>query len=155
VQIAAGPGFGKECPKGSVYGHVKAWTPLLDEPLSGPVYLRSSNHNLPDAVLALHGLVDIEVATRIDSVHGRLRATVAGVPDAPVSRAVVRMQGGQKGLFVNSRNLCRKAGRNKARVDAKGQNARKSLLKPSMRAVKRGKAKRKAHKRHHRRGGIR
>ena len=102
VQFAAGPGFGAECPKGSIYGHVKAWTPLLDEPLQGPVYLRSSNHNLPDAVLALHGLVDIEVPVRIDSTHGRLRATVDGVPDAPVTRAVVSMQGGQKGLFVNS-----------------------------------------------------
>jgi len=95
VQFAAGPGFGSECPKGSIYGHVKVFTPLLDEPLTGPVYLRSSNHNLPDAVLALHGLVDIEVATRIDSVHGRLRATVANAPDAPVSRAIVNMQGGR------------------------------------------------------------
>ena len=135
VQFAAGPGFGARCPKGSIYGHVKAWTPLLDEPLSGPVYLRSSNHNLPDAVLALHGLVDIEVATRIDSVHGRLRAIVADVPDAPVSRAVVRMQGGQKGLFVNSRDLCHKAKRNRARVDAKGQNNRRRLFKPLLRAL--------------------
>ena len=102
MQFAAGAGFGSQCPKGSVYGHIKVWTPLLDEPLQGPVYLRSSNHNLPDAVFALHGLVDIELATRIDSTHGRLRAIVSGSPDAPVSRAIVDMQGGQKGLFVNS-----------------------------------------------------
>ena len=152
VQFAAGGGFGEKCPKGSIYGHAKAWTPLLDEPLQGPVYLRSSNHNLPDAVLALHGLVDIEVATRIDSVHGRLRAIVADVPDAPVSRAVVRMQGGQKGLFVNSRNLCHKAGRNRARVDAKGQNNRRRLFKPLMRAPGCAKAKHRRH-RHHRHKG--
>ena len=152
VQFAAGAGFGSQCPKGSVYGHVKVFTPLLDEPLTGPVYLRSSNHNLPDAVLALHGLVDIEVATRIDSVHGRLRAIVSDVPDAPVSRAVVNMQGGQKGLFVNSRNLCVKAKRNRARVNAKGQNGRGSLRKPLMRAQC---GRRKAHKRHHRRGRAR
>ena len=149
VQFAAGPGFGAHCPKGSIYGHVKAWSPLLSEPLQGPVYLRSSNHNLPDAVLALHGLVDIEVATRIDSVKGRLRAIVGNVPDAPVSRAIVRMQGGQKGLFVNSRNLCHKAKRNRARANAKGQNGRRSLTRPVMRAQC-GKAKRRAH-RHHRR----
>ena len=143
VQFAAGPGFGAHCPKGSIYGHVKVWTPLLDEPLKGPVYLRSSNHNLPDAVLALHGLVDIEVGVRIDSKHGRLRATVANAPDAPVSRAVVQMQGGQKGLFVNSRNLCHKAKRNRARLNARGQNGRRALLKPRMRAVKCGQRKRK------------
>ena len=151
VQFAAGNGFGEKCPKGSVYGHVKAWSPLLEEPLTGPVYLRSSNHNLPDAVLALHGLVDIEVATRIDSVHGRLRATVANVPDAPVSHAIVRMAGGQKGLFVNSRNLCVKAKQNRARADAKGQNGRGSLTKPVMRAVKCGKAKRRRHGSHRKR----
>ena len=152
VQFAAGQGFGSECPKGSVYGHVKVWTPLLDKPLSGPVYLRSSNHNLPDAVFALHGLVDIEVAVRIDSTHGRLRATVADAPDAPVSRAVVRMGGGQKGLFVNSADLC--PAKHRARVNAKGQNGRKALLKPLMRAVKCGKAKRKkSHKRHHTKRG--
>ena len=146
VQFAAGPGFGARCPKGSIYGRVKAWSPLLDEPLQGPVYLRSSNHNLPDAVLALHGLVDIEVATRIDSTHGRLRAIVSGAPDAPVSRAVVNMQGGQKGLFVNSTNLC--AAKHRARVNAKGQNGRKSLSKPLMRA-KCGKGHRKRHGGHH------
>ena len=120
MQFAAGAGFGSQCPKGSIYGHIKVWTPLLSEPLQGPVYLRSSNHNLPDAVFALHGLVDIELATRIDSTHGRLRAIVDGAPDAPVSRAVVNMQGGQKGLFVNSRNLCFKPGRNRANVNARG-----------------------------------
>jgi hypothetical protein len=153
VQFAAGPGFGANCPKGSVYGDVKVWTPLLDEPLQGPVYLRSSNHNLPDAVLALHGLVDIEVAVRIDSVHGRLRATVSGAPDAPVSRAIVNMQGGQKGLFVNSTNLC--LAKHRARVNAKGQNGKRLVLKPLVRAVSCKKAHRKRHRGHRRRGGRR
>ena len=148
VQFAAGQGFGAECPKGSIYGHVKVFTPLLDQPLQGPVYLRSSNHNLPDAVFALHGLVDIEVAVRIDSTHGRLRATVADAPDAPVSRAVVRMGGGQKGLFVNSRSLCVKPRRNRARAAAKGHNGRRALLRPLMRASGCAKAKRKAHRGH-------
>ena len=149
VQFAAGAGFGTECPKGSVYGRIKVWTPLLSEPLSGPVYLRSSNHNLPDAVFALHGLVDIELATRIDSTHGRLRAIVANSPDAPVSRAVVQMQGGQKGLFVNSRDLCFKPRRNRARVNAGGQNGKRSETKPVMRAVKCKKHRVKRHGRHH------
>ena len=148
VQFAAGAGFGAQCPKGSVYGHVKVWTPLLSEPLKGPVYLRSSNHNLPDAVLALHGLVDIEVAVRIDSVHGRLRATVTDSPDAPVSRAIVNMQGGQKGLFVNSTNLC--AAKHRARVNAKGQNGRRALTRPVMRALGCRKSQRKHHKGHRR-----
>jgi len=150
VQFAAGPGFGKQCPRGSVYGHVKVFTPLLDEPLSGPVYLRSSNHNLPDAVFALHGLLDIEVSVRIDSVHGRLRATVQGAPDAPVSRAVVRMAGGQKGLFVNSRSLCFKPRRNRARANLRAHNGRRALRRPRLRAAGCAKRHRKRHRRHSR-----
>ena len=37
VQYAA-----DECPQGSIYGYAKAWTPLLDQPVEGPVILRSS-----------------------------------------------------------------------------------------------------------------
>ncbi len=60
--------------------HGPAWTPLLDEPLQGPVYLRSSNHKLPDLVFDLHGLVDVEVAVRIGSERGGIRASLESVP---------------------------------------------------------------------------
>ncbi len=120
VQFAANGGNGGGCPVGAVYGRAKVWTPILDEPLSGPVYLRSSNHNLPDLVMALHGIFDINLASRIDSRHGGIRSTFADIPDAPVSRFVLEMQGGKKGLIVNSRNLC--AGKNRADSQLTGQN---------------------------------
>jgi len=151
VQFAAGAGFGAHCPKASIYGHARIWTPLLDEVLKGPVYLRSSDHNLPDAVFAVHGIVDLEVPVRIDSKHGGLRATIQTAPDAPVSRAIVNMQGGQKGLFVNSRYLCRNQKRNRAYVNAKGHNGRRNVIRPLVRALG-CKAKRK---RAHKRGGRR
>lgn len=116
--------------KGSVYGHATVSTPLLAEPLSGPVYLRSSDHLLPDAVLDLHGIVDIEVPIRIDSKKQRLRATVTDAPDAPVSKAVVQMQGGAKGLFVNSRDLC--AGKNRAEVTLTAQSAKRLRRDPQV-----------------------
>ncbi len=123
VQYAA-----KACPAASIYGHVRAETPLLDEPLEGPVYLRSSSHKLPDAVLALHGLVDIEVVARIDSVHGRLRATVEDAPDAPIKRVVVKMQGAQRGLFVNSTDLC--VAKHRAQVQLEAQNSKRHAARP-------------------------
>ena len=140
VQFAA-----KSCPKAAQYGYIKAWTPLLDEPLQGPVYLRSSNHKLPDLVFDLHGLVDVEVATRIDSVHGGIRATVEEAPDAPLSKVLLRMQGAKKGLIVNSRNLCGKV--NRANVRFSGQNGKQASAKPVMQPGCRGKRK---HKSHHR-----
>ena len=128
VQFAESGGNGAGCPKGSVYGHVRAWTPLLDEPLSGPAYLRSSNHKLPDLVFALHGVVDIEAAGRIDAVRGGIRATFEAIPDAPISKAVIEMQGGKKGLIVNSRNLC--ATRNRAKAKLTGQNGKRHDFAP-------------------------
>jgi hypothetical protein len=101
VQFAA-----NNCPKDSVYGHAQAFSPLLDGPLEGPVYLRSSDNTLPDLVVDLHGQVDIELDARIDSVHGRIRNTFGLVPDVPVSKFVLTVPGGRKGLLTNSRNLC-------------------------------------------------
>ncbi len=101
VQFAA-----SQCPPGSVYGHAEAFSPLLDKPLEGPLYLRSSIHPLPDIVLALHGEIDFNAVARIDSVNARIRTSFQTVPDAPISKVIVQMQGGKKGLLVNSRDLC-------------------------------------------------
>ena len=48
----------ESCPPGSRIGKAVAQTPLLDSPLEGPVYLRSSTNKLPDLVLDLKGQVD-------------------------------------------------------------------------------------------------
>jgi hypothetical protein len=97
------------CPKGSVYGHVRAFTPLLEAPMEGPAYLRSSSHTLPDLVFALRGHgVEVDVAGRIDSFKGGIRGTFPIVPDAPVSKFVLKLNAGRRGLLVNAENLCRK-----------------------------------------------
>jgi hypothetical protein len=136
VQFAA-----KACPPAAQYGSIRAWTPLLDEPLEGPVWLRSSSHKLPDLVFDLHGLVDIEVATRIDSAKGGIRASLENLPDAPLSKVVLKMQGGKKGLIVNSRNLCGAV--SKANVEYEGQNGKESKANPVMKPDCGGKRKNK------------
>ncbi|HSJ76351.1 MAG TPA: hypothetical protein VK899_09255, partial [Gemmatimonadales bacterium] len=112
------------CPKGSILGSAKAITPLLDEPLEGPVYFRSNGGErlLPDIVADLKGLFHIVLVGEVDSVKGRIRTTFAQVPDAPVSKFTLNLKGGKKGLLVNSRNLCAKA--LKADVKMSGQNGR-------------------------------
>jgi hypothetical protein len=104
VQFAA-----HACPKNSIYGFAEATTPLLDGPLKGPVYLRSSDNPLPDLVAALHGQVDIEVSGATDTTAkgDRLRETFSMLPDVPVTKFTLTLRGGKrKGLLVNSRNLC-------------------------------------------------
>jgi hypothetical protein len=94
------------CPPGSVYGYAIAHSPLVDQPLAGPVYLRSSDNPLPDLAIALHGAIDIDVTGRIDAVNGGIRSTFESVPDAPVSSFKLTFIGGKKGLLVNSRDIC-------------------------------------------------
>lgn len=121
----------KTCPKGSIYGKAKAFTPLLDQPLEGPVYLRSSNNPLPDLVVALGGQLDIDLVGRIDSHNGGIRTTFSEVPDAPVTKFILTMRGGAKGLLVNSRNICRD--RNRATVKMRAQNGRTQNSRPMLR----------------------
>jgi hypothetical protein len=132
----------KVCPPGSVYGHVRAFTPLLEAPMEGPAYLRSSSHTLPDLVFALHGHgVEVDVAGRIDSSKGGIRGTFPSVPDAPVSKFVLKMSGGKRGVLVNAENLCRK----KQLANAKfvGHANRGWHLHPELKAECKKKKKRK------------
>jgi hypothetical protein len=126
------------CPAGSVYGRAVALTPLLDFPLEGPVYLRSapeSKSGLPDLVAALTGPpsmpIEIDVVGHVDSVKGALRATFDSVPDAPVSKFTLQMQGGKKGLIQNSENLCDASQRAVAKFTA--QNGKIDTFHPRVR----------------------
>jgi hypothetical protein len=125
VQFAA-----QQCPKAAIYGKAKALTPLLDKPVEGPVYLRSSANPLPDLVADLRGQIQVVLVGRIDSVNGGIRTTFESVPDAPVSKFTLQMQGGKKGLLVNSANLCRSD--NRASVRFKAQNGKLVDLRPEL-----------------------
>jgi hypothetical protein len=99
------------CPKRSVYGHVKVWTPLVEKPLQGNVYIGVGfGHQLPDLVTELNGQVRVLLHGRVDTTkHEGLRNTFEFVPDAPYSRVVVQLKGGKKyGLLENSENICSK-----------------------------------------------
>ena len=138
VQFAA-----RSCPADSVYGFAIARSPLLDAPVSGPVYLKSSNnpkHTLPDIAVDLRGQVDFTLIGRVDSRKGGIR-TIFNAPDVPVSSFELRMKGGDKGLLVNGRNLCRKRGR--ADVRLRGQNGIRVNRKTRL-TVACGKSQRKA-----------
>jgi hypothetical protein len=145
VQFAA-----HECPAGSIYGEAEAKTPLLDQPLKGLVYLRSSSHQLPDLVIALKGPpslpIEVDLDGHVDSVNGGLRTTFETVPDAPVSEFTLQMQGGKKGLIVNSTNLC--ASVNRATAKFTGQNGKTSTTHPALQNSCKQSAKRR-HKRGH------
>jgi hypothetical protein len=148
VQFAAG-----ECPAGSIYGFARAFTPLLGKPLEGPVYLRSSGGELPDMVAALNGQVDIDLVGHIDSFHGGIRTTFATVPDVPVSKFVLTVRGGRRGLLVNSLNLCQAPV--KAIVRIRAQNGKKANRHSTLRTPCRRRHGKSHRRKHAHRGELR
>ena len=101
VQLAA-----SQCPKASIYGSAKATSPLLDEPLKGPVYLTSSDNELPDLLADLRGQVPIRLRGVISSRGARLKTVFEKTPDVAVDKFILNMKGGGRGLLVNTRDLC-------------------------------------------------
>jgi hypothetical protein len=151
VQFAEGDGNGSKCPPASIYGAATATSPLVDYTLEGNAYLRSSSHELPDLVVALHGPayqpIAIDAVGRIDSIKGGIRTTFEGVPDLPISTFVLDMQGGKKGLLQNSTNICKATGRATALLAA--QNGKGAELRPALKNSKCAKAKKKKSKGKH------
>ncbi len=115
------------CPPSSEIGHAEVLTPLLDRPLTGSVYLRSSSVGLPDLAVDLYGQLHIEAVARVDAVNGGLRTTFKTVPDLPLGTVRLDLAGGSKGLIQNSEPLCgspeyadlKAAGQNGIAIDRK------------------------------------
>jgi hypothetical protein len=104
VQFAA-----QQCPKGSLLGYARAFSPLLDKPLEGPVYFRSNGGErlLPDIVADLRGQIHVVLVGAIDAKGKRIRNTFATVPDAPVSKFTLTLYGGKRGYLENTTDLCK------------------------------------------------
>lgn len=149
VQFAA-----DACPRAAIYGTATVTTPLLDYALTGPVYLRSSDNPLPDLVPDLRGPanqpIKLESAGRTDSIRGGIRNTFDFVPDAPFTKLVLQMQGGKKGLLVNSTNICKQL--NRAMVKYGAHNGRTYETRPVLKAqCPKAKKRHKKAERHRRR----
>jgi hypothetical protein len=130
-----------KCPKSTIYGRAKAWSPLLEKPLEGSVYLVGGfGYELPALVAELDGQIRVLLKGKIDSGpnHG-IRNTFEAVPDAPVSRFEIQLKGGKRyGLLVNQEDICRK--REEAIVRFTGQNGKvDSYKEPVSRKCGRGK----------------
>jgi hypothetical protein len=119
------------CPANTIVGSATINTPLLAQPLTGPVYFVQGGgaSPLPSLMVALRGQVaiDLRSETAINS-SGRLVTTFPAIPDAPVSSFELTLAGGSQGILVvsGSRGLCTKA----QTVDANfgGQNGKSEVV---------------------------
>ena len=101
VQLAA-----SACPRASIYGYARAQTPLLDDELAGPVYLVPSDTNCRTCWPTCGARSTSRLRGVISSAKARIKTVFYPVPDVPVSKFVLTMKGGKRGLLVNSRDLC-------------------------------------------------
>ncbi|HYI81110.1 MAG TPA: hypothetical protein VEW67_09645 [Thermoleophilaceae bacterium] len=133
------PDLENRCPKGSIVGRARAKTPLLKDDLVGNVYFvknirkdpvtGNEIRTLPMIVVALRGEIAINLKGESSTTKsGKLVNTFASVPDAPISRFNLNINGGKTGIIAVTRtrrakiNLC--TGRHIAENDMDGHNGR-------------------------------
>jgi hypothetical protein len=90
------------CPPNSVVGSAFATSPLLTEPLTGPVTLVQAAV-LPDIGLNLAGPLSLNLHGTLD-IAGSV--TFSGLPDIPISHFELNFIGGPDGLNITQRDLC-------------------------------------------------
>ena len=130
-----------DCPASSVIGKANAVTPVLNKPLVGDVHLvqgitfgKKGNRirTLPTLLVKLRGQVAIDLRARTSTQKktNRLVTTFPAVPDAPVSKFTMRINGGPKGILAVTRtaksrlNLC--TAKQTASVETDGHNGRRA-----------------------------
>jgi hypothetical protein len=87
-------------------------TPLLDEPLSGPVYAVSGGGGLPRLAFILNGQVPLVPRAKSSAAKGAqkgaLKTVVPVIPDAPIGDFRLTLLGAKQGYLINTRGLCNK-----------------------------------------------
>jgi len=98
------------CPKASRIGTAVAHSPALNRQLRGPVYFvqgiridpttGARIRTLPSLLAKLGGEIRLNLRGVTDVEGGRLVSTFGAIPDAPVSRFVMRLKGGRGGVLA-------------------------------------------------------
>jgi hypothetical protein len=82
---------------------VRLYSPSLEAPLEGPVYLRVPSHRLPDLVAEVRSEgFSFLLRGRATNSKGRLGVKLESLPDIPLSKAILTLAGGRRGILVNS-----------------------------------------------------
>ncbi len=97
----------KDCAGRTPIGRATTTTPLLDQPLEGPVYAVSGSGGLPRLAFVLNGQVSLVPRAEAKTVAGgRLQTTVPVVPDAPIGHFRLTVFAGKTGYLTNTRDIC-------------------------------------------------
>jgi hypothetical protein len=121
-----------DCPRQSIVGSATASTPILERPLTGPVYFVKGVRfardgrpirTLPTLLVKLYGEVELHLRARSSVSRDHLVTTFEPIPDAPITRFDLKLDGGRDGILVVTRKLCGR--RQPVRVRSVGQSGRR------------------------------
>jgi hypothetical protein len=96
-----------QCPPTATIGTATAQTPLLSEPLAGPVLFAFGEATLPDLVLNLTGPLALTLRGANTLTNAGQVTKFDGIPDVPLSRFELAFKGGRReGLLTLGRDVC-------------------------------------------------
>ncbi len=122
----------ESCPAHSRLGWVRLFSPILERPLEGSVYMRTQGRRLPGLLADLQsGRFQVLLRGHTAAPRGRLRVRFPSLPDIPISKALFTLAGGREGIFVNSHSLC--AAPRRASIALGAHNGGQRLLRPLLR----------------------
>jgi hypothetical protein len=135
-------GLRAQCPANTIVGQATAVSPLLNRPLTGPVYLVQGirldssgrqRKTLPTLLVPLRGELAIDLRAHTAVVNNKLVTTFPAIPDAQISSFKLTITGGRKGILVvtHSQNLCTR--KQVATVRLGGQNGKNDDFDATMR----------------------
>ena len=125
-----------DCPPSSIVGQAIAHTPVLNRPLEGPVHFVKNVRidpntgrtirTLPTLLIPLRGEVALDLRATTTVIDDKLVSTFPTIPDAPVSRFELNLNGGEKGILVAVRNICRRPRGQIADAELDGHNGKRA-----------------------------
>lgn len=113
------------CPKGSIVGSATAETTILNRRLFAPVYFVKGTRitaagkevaTLPTLYVPLEGegvRVNLRAVTSVS--RNRLVTTFPSIPDQPITKFVLNIDGGKNGIIAATTNLCKAKEKSSAR----------------------------------------
>jgi hypothetical protein len=105
AQIGLGSLAEPTCPRASIVGKVSVDTPVLDEPLTGEVFVGTQQPADPYRLfLVLRGpglVVKLPGSITADPITGRLTATFDQTPQLPFSKLTIDLEGGPHAPLAN------------------------------------------------------
>src|SRR3954453_18670220 len=94
------------CPPESQGGVATAVTPLLVDPLTGPVRLVDNPGALPKVVVYLNGVFSTRLVGDVSLGAAGTTTTFSDLPDSPVTSLKLAFTGGSGGQFTAGADLC-------------------------------------------------